>query len=148
MSKKLLQAILVILGAIPLVTGTLTLLQGIHALDAFGISILENITGSIILDSEMRFLGAIWAGIGVMVYAIVPTIEKQTLLFRLIMTAIILGGVGRVLSLVWAGNPPALFIALIILELVGMPLLVLWQSRLTSNTGKQTLICISCLCKK
>jgi hypothetical protein len=138
MSKKLLQAILVILGAIPLVTGTLTLLQGIHALDAFGVSLSEKTTGYIILDSEMRFLGAIWAGIGVMVYTIVPTIEKQTLLFRLIMTAIILGGVGRVLSLVWVGNPPALFIALIVLELVGMPLLVLWQSHFASNTGKQT----------
>lgn len=47
-----------------------------------------------------------------MVYTIVPTIQKQTLLFRLAMTAIICG-VGRVLSLVWVGNPPTLFIALI-----------------------------------
>ena len=138
MSKKLLQAILVILGAIPLVTKTLTLLQGVHALDAFGVSFPENITGHIILDSEMRFLSAIWAGIGVMVYVIVPTVEKQTLLFRLIMTAIILGGVGRVLSLLWVGNPPALFIFLIVLELVGMPLLILWQSYLASNADKQT----------
>lgn len=73
-----------------------------------------------------------------MVYAIIPTIEKQTLLFRLIATTIILGGIGRLLSLVFIGNPPALFIALIVLELVGMPLLVLWQSHLASHTEQQT----------
>jgi len=137
-SKKLLQITLVILGVIPLLTGTLTLLQGFHALDIFGVTLSGRAIDNIILDSEMRFLGAIWAGIGVMVYAIIPTIEKQTLLFRLIATAIILGGIGRLLSLVFVGNPPALFIALIVLELVGMPLLVLWQSHLASHTEQQT----------
>jgi len=135
MSKKLLQITLVVLGAIPLVTGTLTLLQGVHALDIFGISLPETVTDNIILDSEMRFLGGIWTAIGVMVYAIVPTIEQRTLLFRLIATAIILGGIGRLLSLVLIGKPPAMFVALIGLELVGMPLLVLWQSRLAETVS-------------
>lgn len=83
-SKKLLQITLVILGVIPLSTGTLTLLQGVHAFDIFGVTLSVSSIDNIILDSEMRFLGAIWAGIGVMVYAIIPTIEKQTLLFRFI----------------------------------------------------------------
>ncbi len=138
MNKITLQVTLVILGAIPLITGTLTLLQGVRALNIFGVPFSENTTGNIILDSEMRFLGAIWTGIGVMVYAIVPTIEKQTLLFRLIITAIILGGIGRLLSVVLVGTPPALFMALIALELVGMPLLILWQSRLASSSDEQT----------
>lgn len=134
MNKKLLQITLIILGTIPLITGTLTLLQGIHALDIFGVSLSESTTNNIILDTEMRFLGAIWTGVGAMLYAIVPTIEKQTLFFRLIVTAIILGGIGRLLSVALVGTPPALFIALIVLELVGMPLLMLWQSHLARNS--------------
>jgi hypothetical protein len=98
MSKKLLQITLAILGAIPILAGGLTVLQGVHALDIFGVSFSDSTAGNVILDSEMRFLSAIWMGIGMMVYAIIPTIEKQTLIFRLIMAAIILGGVGRTVS--------------------------------------------------
>jgi hypothetical protein len=133
MSKKALQIVLAVLGLIPIVTGSLSIVLGVGALSVVGGNITSEMSSNIVLDSEIRFLGAIWLGVGVFVYWIIPSIDKQTTLFRLLMGTIFLGGVGRSLSAFLVGIPPALFIAIIVLELLGMPLLVLWQSLISTS---------------
>ena len=44
---------------------------------------------------------------------------------------IFIGGVGRIVSMLFVGLPPAPFIGFTILEIVGAPIFVMWQRRIT-----------------
>lgn len=124
MRKRSLQVTTAVLGLVALVTGVLTLFglkDPIYA--SAGIPAVP------LLDSNLRFFGGVWLGLGIAMLWLVPTIEKQSVLFRAIWGAIFLGGVGRLLSIVFAGSPPIPTIGFAVLEVVGAPLFVYWQSR-------------------
>ena len=46
---------------------------------------------------------------------------------------ILVGGIGRVLGMIFYCLPPAPFIAVTALELLGAPLFVLWQHRVATR---------------
>lgn len=125
--KQGLQIVLRVLAAVPILTGGLNLLMG-----AASLRLLDATFSTItpLIDTEIRFFGAIWLMVGIILYWLIPNIEKHTVLFRLLLGGIFLGGIGRLLSAATVGIPPPLFIGLIALELVWMPLLFLWQSRI------------------
>jgi Domain of unknown function (DUF4345) len=135
MSKKALQIVLGVLGLIPILTGGLDLMLGTSALNIAGASVSSEVLNNAVLDSQTRFLGAIWFGIGIILYWVLPSIEKQTALLRLLMGGIFLGGIGRLTSAFLVGIPPNHFIAATALELMGMPLLVLWQSLISTSNN-------------
>jgi hypothetical protein len=135
MSKKVLQIVLGVLGLIPILTGGLDLTLGASALNIAGASISPEVLNNAVLDSQTRFLGAIWFGIGIVLYWMLPSIEKQTTLLRLLMGGIFLGGIGRLTSAFLVGIPPNHFIAATALELIGMPLLILWQSLISTSNN-------------
>jgi hypothetical protein len=135
MSKKALQTVLGILGLIPILTGGLDLTLGASALNIAGASVSPEVLSNAVLDSQIRFLGAIWFSMGIVLYWILPSIEKQTTLFRLLMGGIFLGGIGRLTSVFLVGIPPSHLIAATVLELIGMPLLVLWQSLISTSNN-------------
>jgi hypothetical protein len=136
MSKRALQIVLAILALIPILTGGLDLFLGARALNVAGGVFPPEVISNAFLDSQIRFLGAIWFGIGVMMYWIIPSIDQQTTLFRLLAGAIFLGGIGRLSSAFLVGLPPSEFIVFIALELIGMPLLVLWQSWISTSASE------------
>jgi hypothetical protein len=88
---------------------------------------------SSLLDSNLRFFGGIWLGLGVALLWAVPSIERQGTLFRAVWGAVFLGGVGRLLSMAMAGAPPAPFIGFTVLEIVGAPAFAYWQYRLARS---------------
>jgi hypothetical protein len=135
MSKKVLQIVLGVLGLIPILTGGLDLILGASALNIAGASVSPEVLNNTVLDSQTRFLGAIWFGIGIVLYWILPSIEGQTTLLRLLMGGIFLGGIGRLTSAFLVGLPPNHFIAATALELIGMPLLILWQSIISTSNN-------------
>jgi hypothetical protein len=128
MSKKILQVVLAVLGLIPILTGALDLVLGAGSLNVDGALLSSEVVNNIVLDSQIRFLGSIWLGFGIILYWMLFSIEKQTILFRLVAGSIFLGGIGRLTSALLLGLPPIELVAATVLELVGMPLLVLWQS--------------------
>ena len=79
MTKKPLQITTALLGLIPLLTGIITM---------FGVSdpIYDgsNVPALPLLDSNLRFFGGVWFTLGAMMLWIVPNIEKQTDIYRLI----------------------------------------------------------------
>jgi Domain of unknown function (DUF4345) len=125
MNKRGLQIAMVLLGVIPVVTGIITM---------FGLSdplyASAGIPAIAVLDSNLRFFGGVWLGLGLSLYLLIPNIEKQTLLFRVLWGMIFLGGIGRLASMLFLAPPPPPFIGFTILEIVGAPFFVWWQARL------------------
>jgi len=51
-----------------------------------------------ILDSNLRFFGGMGLGLGLVLFWLLPSIERRTLLFRAVWLCAFLGGVGRLIS--------------------------------------------------
>lgn len=124
MGRKALQVVTAILGLVPLATGVIGMLGLEDPLYA-----AAKLPPFPLLDSNMRFFAGVWFGLGLAILWLVPRIERETVLFRFIWGAIFIGGIGRLLSILVAGWPPAPFIGFTALELLGAPLFVYWQHR-------------------
>ena len=89
-SFRVLQGLTGVLALIPILTGAITMM-GVHdplyaALD---------LPGNPLLDSNLRFLGGVWLGLGLAAFWMVPRLRAQTVLFRVVWGAIFIGGLGR-----------------------------------------------------
>jgi hypothetical protein len=124
MSRRILQAVTAILGIVPVVTG----LIGLRGVDD-PLYAPVSTPHTIVLDTNLRFFGGVWLGLGLVILWLVPSIERQTTLFRAAWEMIFIGGIGRLLSIVFAGAPPVPFVFFTLLEIVGAPLFVYWQHR-------------------
>jgi hypothetical protein len=123
-SKSRLQIVTAILAAIPVATGLISM-SGIN--DPLYAS--AALPANTLLDSNLRFFGGVWLGLGITMYWIIPKIEQQTNLFRALWGMIFAGGIGRIISMLVLGLPPIPFVGFALLEILGAPLLILWQAR-------------------
>jgi Domain of unknown function (DUF4345) len=116
--------VLAILIVIPLVTGARAMLLGISAFGA------QPLADAAFLDSDIRFWGGIWLTLGAAMIWVLLHLREQTTLYRAIWLAIIVGGIGRLISL-WSfpDVPPQVYV-FIGIELVLGPILVWHQSTL------------------
>lgn len=117
--KRGLQIALFVLSLIPLTFGVLGLVLGVlrfMPLDAAPAP----------LDSQYRFLSAVYVGIGLLIWRIIPSIEKHGWVVSTIVAAIFAGGLARLYSASLFNAAPPQMIAATALELAS-PLLILWQ---------------------
>jgi len=122
-SKRSLQCIVSLLGLVPVTVGSYGVICGPDFLQG-------TLTPSVDLDSHFRYLSGIFLGVGLAFYACVSAIERKTLLFRFAAGVVVLGGLARLASLLLVGVPSAGHVMGLGLELVVVPLLTIWQSRL------------------
>jgi hypothetical protein len=117
-----------VLGVIPVATGIVTM---------FGLSdpiyASAGLPANALLDSNLRFFGGLWLVLGLSIYWLIPRIERQTALFRLLWLMIFAGGIGRLLSIFFLGSPPLPFVGFTALEIIGAPLFIAWQSRIADD---------------
>ena len=118
------------LAPIPVVVGLLHLLMGPHADVLLGASLPAATLADPVLDSQNRFYGVSFMAYGVLLYLCATDIRKYAPVFVALIGFMFLGGVGRLVSLRLHGVPSPPVIALAAIELLGMPLLLLWFSRL------------------
>jgi hypothetical protein len=123
-SKRALQIVTGVLGLIPVAAGLIEILGTSDPL-----YVAEHVPRAVLLDSNPRFFAGVWLGLGLALLWLIPRIETQTVLFRAIWAAILVGGLGRLLSMALMAMPPAPFIAFTALEVVGAPLFIYWQAR-------------------
>jgi hypothetical protein len=123
MNRSLLQVVLALLSLLPLVVGTFGFIYG-AALLAPAAGVTPK------LDSQYRFVAAWDVGLALIVWWIIPQIERQTTLFRLICMVVFVGGCGRVISWLVVGSPGTVFLVVTGLELL-IPLLIPWQARIS-----------------
>jgi len=127
-SRRLLQAVVAILALVPVAAGAAGVLLGPSAFargDAWPVD----------LDSHFHYLSGIFLAIGLAFWTTVPDIERRTMLFRLASAAVVAGGLSRLLSLIVDGVPSLPHLAGLGLELVVVPLLVVWQGRVARAAG-------------
>ena len=98
-----LQIVTGVLGAIPVVTGSIGM-SGLSDPLYAGPGVPSNV----LLDSNLRFLSGVWIGLGLAMFWLIQRIETQTILFRFLWAMIFLGGVGRVISMLFLGTPPTM----------------------------------------
>ena len=134
MSRRRLQIMSGLLGIIPVVTGILTMMglaDPIYAAAGFPPHAL--------LDSNLRFLGGLWLVLGLALFWLIPRIEHETALFRVLWLMIFAGGVGRLLSMAFVGPPPWPFVGFTLLEIAGAPFFIAWQARLARAAAASAL---------
>ncbi len=125
MERRALQIVTAFLGLVPVATGLIGM-TGVS--DPIYASL--GLPANALLDSNLRFFAGVWLGLGLAIFWLVPKIEQHTLLFRVIWGMIFIGGIGRIVSMLFVGLPPAPFIGFTILEIVGAPVFVIWQRRI------------------
>jgi hypothetical protein len=130
MNKRNLQIISIILACVPVITGLIGLL-GIKD-PIYGEASNGN---NILLDSNLRFFSGVWLGLGIALISIIRNIESQTQLFRVIWFCIFIGGIGRLLSIIFMDIPPLPFIGFTILEIVGAPFFIYWQNKIAIKSN-------------
>ncbi len=132
MNKRNLQVFTVILAAVPIVTGVIGLL-GIYDPIYGDLSKSNNI----LLDSNLRFFSGVWIGLGILLISIIKAIDTNTTIFRFVWGCIFLGGVGRLLSMIFVGIPPIPFVGFTILEILGAPVFIYWQNRIALKSNER-----------
>ena len=120
--RRLLLAVLWILGAVPIATGLLAIIGGPTVAPGGGPT-----TASI--DSEYRFVNVFWLGAGGILYWTLLKPAARALVTRVVLIFAATGGIARLISVVVVGWPHPVFIATIVLELVIVPLVIWWHSR-------------------
>jgi hypothetical protein len=133
MNKFNLQIVTGLLGIVPVATGLLGMM---------GVNNPEYVAAGVppimLLDTNLRFFSGVWIGLGLALWWLIPTIQRQTVLFRVLWGMIFIGGIGRLLSMIMLGRPPVAFVGFTAIEIVGAPLFIWWQSRVArfaSETG-------------
>ena len=115
--------------------GILSLIPGFYGLKnalagAAAFMPIEAVTPAI--DSQFRFQSAVYFGLALMIWWILPNIEKHTTLFRIAIFALFLGGLSRLYSYFTIGEPPINMFAGMILEL-SLPLLIIWHNQIKES---------------
>ena len=118
--KRTLQVLLALLSLLPLMVGAFGFIEGAALFLPVGAATPK-------LDSQFRFLSAWDLGLVMIVWWIIPQIEHQTALFRIVCFAVFVGGVGRLLAWYFTGWPGIAFLAVTVIELL-IPLLIPWQA--------------------
>ena len=122
--RRLLQILVAIASLVPLSMGTLSIIRSASVLRGVGQPL------PIDLDSHYRYLSGLLLGIGIAFVASLPKIEAHGTLFRTLGFVILVGGLARLVSLLQAGVPGPGHQFGLVMELVVVPLIVLWQARI------------------
>lgn len=121
--KRLLQAFVALACIVPLMAGGWGAIESAAAMGGALGSVPVD------LDSHFRYLSGLLLGLGIAFALCIPNIERNGLPFRMLGLIVVVGGLARLLSLIEAGQPSLGHQFGLVMELVAVPLLVGWQSR-------------------
>ena len=125
--RRLLQLAVALGCAVPLLAGGAGVIEGPAMLRG-----VES-GAPVDLDSHFRYLSGLLLAVGLGFVTCIPAIERKTARFRLLASLVFAGGLGRLVSLAASGVPGEGHLFGLTMELVAMPLLVLWQARVASS---------------
>jgi hypothetical protein len=122
MSERRLLQVAVVLGClVPIFGGGLGLLYGPRI-----VGFAAAPPGA---DAHFRYLSGLLLGIGFGFLSTVPRIEAHAARFRLLAAIVVIGGLGRLLSLALSRTPDVPTLFALCMELAVTPALAFWQGR-------------------
>jgi len=125
--RHLLQAAIALAGFVPVLAGMAGALLG-------GAMTGEGPVG-VSLDSHVRCLSGVLLGIGLAYWEAIPRIERRTDRIRLLTAIVVLGGLMRLVGVLFVATPaPAMLLGLA-MELVVTPAICFWQARVARRCG-------------
>jgi hypothetical protein len=124
--KRLLQIVIALACLLPLIVGAESIVRGPAAVGGPA-------TVPADLDSHFRYLSGIFFALGLAFVSCIPAIEARGPRFRLLGALVIAGGLARLVSLLAVGPPSTGHLAGLGVELVLVPLLLLWQASLAGR---------------
>jgi hypothetical protein len=124
--KRSLQAVVAVVGLVPVSAGLLGALYGGAG--------LGQIVGAA-LDSHIRYLSGLLLAIGLAYWSAIPDIEKEGGRIGLLTLLVVVGGFCRALGMLIDGWPGPVMAAALGIELVIAPTVYLWQRRLAHRAA-------------
>jgi hypothetical protein len=124
-NRRALQIAIAVAGFVPVGAGLAGILVGpaFAGLGAHGALSSAGVS----LDSHFRYLSGLLLAIGLLFWGAIPTIERRGMLVRALTLIVVVGGLGRALSLLELGPPDDGMRFGLVMELVVTPLVCLWQ---------------------
>jgi hypothetical protein len=129
MSKRLLQALMIVLALTAMVTAFMELSPLRDRVYEIPMT-----PKNLVLDSNLRFFSGVWLALGLTAIWLVPSIETKAGTFRVVWGMMFCGGIGRIISMLLTGIPPALFVFFATIEVAGAPLAIFWQYRVANSS--------------
>lgn len=123
--KVALQALFTVVGAIAVVTGVMVVAAGPDGIPG-------NNSATVTADNELRFFATFWIAFGLAAIRVAPRVETETGLVRALALTMFFGGIARAISWLSVGEPHSLFVSLMFVELLGAPLVIAWQAKLSA----------------
>ncbi|KQX25947.1 MULTISPECIES: DUF4345 domain-containing protein [unclassified Sphingomonas] len=127
--RTLLKGVVAIACLVPILTG----LDGVLR----GAAMMRLAAVPADLDSHYRYLSGIFLVLGLAFASTIPAIERQGPRFRLLGAMVVVGGLARLLSWAMVGEPGVPHRLGLVMELVVVPLLMLWQARIARRAGNR-----------
>jgi hypothetical protein len=125
LERRALQITIAVASLVPLCAGAAGIVLGPAMVDAGAVP-----TGA---DSHFRYLSGLLLGIGIGFVTTIPRIERRTARVRVLAAIVVIGGLGRLWSLIALGPPNKSMLAALVMELGVTPALALWQARVAAR---------------
>ena len=118
---------------LPFATGLADLILGPRVFGPLGLTFPAEIMSNPALNSQIGFWGAIWFGMTLLLWKCTTDLVKNRDWFYLLCGILFMSGVARAIAAIQFGLPPAPLSAAMALELIGIPLVLLWHRSLLSR---------------
>ena len=118
-----------IIAAVPILVSVLHLALGLNADVLLGARLPASVISDPALDSQNRFYGVSFMLYGVLLFVGGSDLKRYLPVVRYTLWIFFAAGLARLLSIALYGLPPPLVISLLLSEVFGTPVLLLWLSR-------------------
>ncbi len=126
-----------IAASVPILVGALHLVLGLQADVLLGARLPAAVIADPAMDSQNRFYGVAFMLYGVVLFVGGSDLKRYLPVVRAALWIFFAAGGARLLSILIYGFPPPLVMALLLVEVVGTPVLLLWLAR--SGSGSEPL---------
>ena len=135
---KAFKTVVVIWALLPLLTGLMDIVVGPSAWRNIGVDLSDLGFEDSVLDSQIRFVGTVWFGYGILLLACLKDLQKYAAILQGAFFIVFIGGLARVLSILSVGMPgtstgDGFIVFALVIELLAMPALMFWFYRLRSE---------------
>jgi hypothetical protein len=110
-------------AAFAILTGATDIIDGVRLLIGSGAR-LEAVAHDPVLNSQIRYLGAVWGGFGAILWWFSNDLQARRRPLEILCAAVFIGGIGRTIAALSDGAGPRLLTFFIVIEFAGPPIVV------------------------